>query len=93
MNPDHIRKHFEALGWSTDPAGRLCRQQVQHRNGRSVVRHYRITLQARTLRLDCRSLLTSDWIRIGGSYYSKIVKLPDGRLRVGSLLFRATGDR
>lgn len=66
---------------------------TQHKGVRTVeadkLRRMRVKLQATSCRIEVQTKIdnSNQWIRLGGDYYTNIVKLEDGRLRVGSYFF------
>ena len=68
-------------GWKPDRWGHW--QKTVPRAEREP-RRLRVKLQDLSCRIEVRSSDGSSWIRMGGEYYSKLVELPDGRLRVGT---------
>lgn len=49
----------------------------------------RIVLGDRAIRIESQPKILSrrKWFRIGGDFYSRVIFLPDGRLRVGTMFF------
>lgn len=90
------RKQFEqvlvACGWERDRFGHY------HKSARG--KQYRVKMQDRSCRIETLvrheatmySPERKEWIRLGGEYYSKIVELPDGRVRVGKHVFSQKFD-
>lgn len=109
MKKEAYIKFMEALGWSLDRWGHLQKSitrrlpHVDYPIGQEpfVTREYRIKLQATSCRIEIKthyekteySPARSEWVRIGGDYYSKIVQLGDGRIRVGSTFFGSKGTQ
>lgn len=87
---------LKADGWEQDRFGHMQKQITGKRRdtGATVTRQYRVKLQATSCRVEVKSEQKNfdggyDWIRVGGDYYTNIVKLDDGRIRVGSYFFGA----
>jgi len=85
---------LKADGWELDRFGHMQKQITGKRRdtGATVTRQYRVKLQATSCRIEVKSEQKNfdggyDWIRVGGDYYTNIVKLDDGRIRVGSYFF------
>lgn len=85
---------LKADGWEQDRFGHMQKQISGKRRdtGATVTRQYRVKLQATSCRIEIKSDQKNfdggyDWIRVGGDYYTNIVKLDDGRIRVGSYFF------
>ena len=79
------REQFEAVlvadGWEKDRFG--------HYQKAIRERKYRVKMQDLSCRIEVTeySLAKNEWVRLGGDYYSKIVQLDDGRIRVGTHFF------
>ena len=85
------REQFEAVlvadGWKKDRFG--------HYQKTIRERKYRVKMQDLSCRIEVQvryeateySPAKNEWVRLGGDYYSKIVQLDDGRIRVGSHFF------
>lgn len=85
------REQFEAIlkadGWEPDRFG--------HYQKTIRERKYRVKMQDLSCRIEVQvhydateySPAKNEWVRLGGDYYSKIVQLDDGRIRVGSHFF------
>lgn len=85
------REQFEAVlvadGWELDRFG--------HYQKAIRERKYRVKMQDLSCRIEVQvrydateySPAKNEWVRLGGDYYSKIVQLDDGRIRVGSHFF------
>lgn len=78
-------------GWKRDRFGHY-QKDIPCRN--SVTKEItslrmRVKLQATSCRIEVqrKSDDSNQWIRFGGDYYINIVKLDDGRLRVGTYFF------
>lgn len=85
---------LKADGWEQDRFGHMQKQITGKRldTGVTVTRRYRVKLQATSCRIEVKSELKNfdggcDWIRVGGDYYTNIVNLDDGRIRVGGHFF------
>lgn len=77
--------------WEADRFGHY-QKDVQRRNPVTkeiISRRMRVKLQATSCRIEVQTKIdnSNQWIRLGGDYYTNIVKLEDGRLRVGSYFF------
>lgn len=82
---------LEECGWKADRNGHY-QKDVQRRNPVTkevTLRRMRVKMQATSCRIELKSKIndSNQWIRVGGDYYSNILKLDDGRLRVGSYVF------
>lgn len=82
---------LKAEGWKADRFGHY-QKDVQRRNPVTkeiTSRCMRVKLQATSCRIELQSKVndSNQWIRLGGDYYTNIVKLDDGRVRVGSYFF------
>lgn len=107
MKKEAFIKFMEALGWSLDRWGHLQKSvtrrlpHVDYPVGQEplVTREYRVKLQATSCRIEIKvkheattyGSPGSSWVRVGGDYYSKIIQLDDGRVRVGSYIFGVKG--
>jgi len=84
-----------ALGWELDRFGHLQKDvAVFDRATREPKgsRRYRIKLQATSCHIEVKGTEKNfdggfDWIRAGGDYYSRVMQLNDGRIRIGSTFF------
>lgn len=93
MKKEELIKFLEGCGWSRDRWGHLQKEVTRRRPhvdfpvGQEplITTRHRVKLQATSCRIEVRG--EQDWIRVGGDYYSKIVQLDDGRIRVGTHLF------
>lgn len=91
MDKLELEAFFKAHGWAVDRGGHLFKV-----NG--AVR-LRIKFTKLAVRIEKRIVTETnlgytidrkfEWIRIGGDYLSRVIKLDDGRVRVGSYLFEA----
>ena len=87
MKREQFEEILKADGWEIDRFGHY------HKTVRR--RKYRVKLQDRSFRIEVQvrheateySPAKNEWVRLGGDYYSKIVQLDDGRVRVGSYFF------
>lgn len=98
MKREQIEEALLADGWTKDRFGHFQRTEtrrrphVDHPEGVVFVTKLRIKMQATSLRVEVQvdhpalsySPATKEWVRFGGDYYSKIVQLDDGRVRIGS---------
>lgn len=99
MKKEELVPFFVALGWKEDRFGNL-QKVYQYRNAdtgaiRSKTR--RLKFQATSVRIEVKSDAKNssggyDWIRVGGGYYKDIVKLPDGRIKIGTVLCGKKGE-
>ena len=82
---------LKACGWEADRFGHY-QKDVHCRNTASeeiTLHRMRVKLQATSCRIEVQIKVgdSNQWIRLGGDYYINIVKLDDGRLRVGAYFF------
>lgn len=94
MKKEELIAFLTSLGWELDRYGHLQKDVTnRHRETKELItRRMRIKLQATSCRIEVKSSQKNfdggyDWIRVGGEYYSKILKLDDGRIRVGTYFF------
>lgn len=101
MKREQFEEILKADGWEKDRFGhyhKTVRKRIPHVDRPEGViseRKYRVKLQNLTCRIEVLvryeateySSAKNEWVRLGGDYYSKIVQLDDGRVRVGSYLF------
>lgn len=94
------REQFEAVlvadGWEKDRFGHY-QKTIQKHIPEGVIheRKYRVKMQDLSCRIEVLiryeateySPAKNEWARLGGDYYSKIVQLDDGRIRVGTHFF------
>ena len=88
MKREQFEEILKADGWELDRFGHY------HKTGRGE-RKYRVKMQDLSCRIEVQIRLEAteyspaknEWVRLGGDYYSKIVQLDDGRIRVGSHFF------
>lgn len=85
------REQFEEIlkedGWERDRFGHY--HKTEHE------RKYRIKMQDLSFRIEVQvrheateySPAKNEWVRIGGDYYSRIIQMDNGRIRVGSHFF------
>lgn len=89
---DELVDFLKQCGWKTDRYGHLRNQITVKRKdtGERVVREYRIKLQATSCRVELQALIGdhNEWLRLTGAYYKDVVRLPDGRLRIGTGFFK-----
>ena len=87
MKREQFEEVLKADGWELDRFGHY--QKVIRE------RKYRVKMQDLSCRIEVQvryeateySPAKNEWVRWGGDYYSKIVQLDDGRIRVGSHFF------
>lgn len=92
MKREQFEEILKADGWKLDRFG--------HYQKTVRGKQYRIKMQDRSCRIETLvrheatmySPARKEWIRLGGEYYSKIVELPDGRVRVGKHVFSQKFD-
>lgn len=90
---DELVDFLKQCGWKTDRYGHL-QKEIAHRHpdtGERVTRLYRVKLQATSVRIEFRLTQgdgTKEWLRVGGAYLKDVVRLPDGRIRVGTYFFK-----
>lgn len=80
-------------GYEPDPRGDMVTTRPQTLPGGKVLtRKFRVRFQEISVRFEVQGLErhprwnTLPWLRLTSSYYSKIVDLDDGRMRVGSVV-------
>lgn len=82
---------LKAEGWEADRFGHFQKDvtRIHRETKQPVIRHMRVKLQATSCRIEVQSRINdqNEWIRVGGDYFTNIVKLDDGRLRVGTYFF------
>lgn len=86
MKREQFEEILKADGWEPNRFGHY------HKTGN---RKYRVKMQDLSCRIEVQvryeateySPAKNEWARLGGDYYSKIVQLDDGRIRVGPHLF------
>lgn len=93
MKKDAFVAAMQALGWEMDRYGHLQKDVTQSvkATGQKLTRRMRLKLQATSCRLEVKSQTKNsngayEWFRIGGEFYSKIVQLDDGRVKIGSAI-------
>lgn len=92
---DELVDFLKQCGWKTDRYGHL-QKEIAHRHretGERVIRLYRVKLQATSVRIEFRITQgdgSKEWLRVGGAYFKDVVRLPDGRIRVGTYFFKKT---
>lgn len=60
------------------------------RTGQTHERIYRVKMQVRSLRYEAQAVEPPrQWLHIGGGYFKDCEELPDGRLKLGSVIFKA----
>lgn len=87
MKREQFEEILKAEGWEPDRFG--------HYQKTIRERKYRVKMQDLSCRIEVQvryeateySPAKNEWVRLGGDYYSKIVQLDDGRIRVGSHFF------
>ena len=101
MKREQFEEILKADGWEPDRFGHYHKtkqwrtQQVDSPEVIIRERKYRVKMQDLSCRIEVQirheateySPAKNEWVRLGGDYYSKIVQLDDGRIRVGSLFF------
>lgn len=101
MKREQFEEVLKADGWELDRFGHYQKTErktiphVDHPEGIIRERKYRVKMQDLSCRIEVQvryaateySPAKNEWARLGGNYYSKIVQLDDGRIRVGSLFF------
>lgn len=101
MKREQFEEILKADGWELDRFGhyhktdRRIIPHVDHPEGIVRERKYRVKMQDLRCRIEVQvrheateyNPAKNEWVRWGGDYYSKIVQLDDGRIRVGSHLF------
>lgn len=100
MKRKQFEEILKADGWELDHYGHYHKtkrkriQHVDHPEGIVHERKYRVKMQDLSCRIEAQvrreateySPAKNEWVRLGGDYYSKIVQLDDGRIRVGSYI-------
>lgn len=81
LQVSELQEFFLRLGW-----------KIQRRHLYTVTENgvrLRIILGDRAIRIESQPKIFSKrtWFRIGGDFYSRVIFLPDGRLRVGTMFF------
>ena len=105
MDKAKLKTFLLGLGWAEDRFGHLQKTVTRKRphvdKGEVThVRQYRIKLQDRSCRIEVQyeigetqyNKAEKKWLRWGGDFYSKMVELPEGRIRIGSYIFGKKGD-
>lgn len=101
MKREQFEEILKADGWERDRFGHYHKTEqwrTQRVDSPEVIIHerkYRIKLQDRSFRIEVQvrheateySPAKNSWVRLGGDYYSKIVRLDDGRVHVGPYFF------
>lgn len=101
MKREQFEEILEADGWELDRFGhyhKTVRWRTQQVDSPEVIireRKYRVKMQDLSCRIEGQvrhaateySRAKNEWVRLGGGYYSKIVQLDDGRIRVGTHFF------
>ncbi len=101
MKREQFEAVLVADGWEMDRFGHYHKtvqwrtQRVDHPEGIIRERKYRVKMQDLSCRIEAQvrheateySPAKNEWVRFGGDYYSKIVQLDDGRIRVGAHFF------
>jgi len=101
MKREQFEEILKADGWERDRFGhyhKIVRKSiphVDHPEGIICERKYRIKMQDLSFRIEVQvrheateySPAKNEWVRIGGDYYSRIVQMDNGRIRVGSHFF------
>lgn len=101
MKREQFEAVLVADGWEKDRFGhyqktvRKTIPHVDHPDGVIRERKYRVKMQDLSCRIEVQvryeateySPAKNEWVRWGGDYYSKIVQLDDGRIRVGTHFF------
>ena len=101
MKREQFEEILKADGWKLDRFGHYRKtvlKTIPHADHPEMIireRKYRVKMQDLSCRIEVQvryeatsySPAKNEWIRIGGDYYSKIVQLDDGRIRVGSHFF------
>ena len=91
MRKNEFVHHLREAGWERDQWGNYHKLLTfRTKQGDPVIRKVRCKVGD----LSCRVELPSQsgtgkrtWLYIGGGYFRDVVKLPDGRLRIGSFFF------
>lgn len=101
MKREQFEEILKADGWEPDRFGHYHKtgqwrtRHVDHPEGVIRERKYRVKMQDLSCRIEVQIRLEAteyspaknEWVRLGGDYYSKIVQLDDGRIRVGAHFF------
>lgn len=103
MKREQFEAVLVADGWEKDRFGHYQksitrrRPHVDYPVGQEpeVTTRYRVKMQDLSCRIEVQfrydateySPAKNEWVRWGGDYYSKIVQLDDGRIRVGTHFF------
>lgn len=101
MKREQFEEILKADGWEPDRFGHYHKTKqwsVRYAGSPEVViceRKYRVKMQDLSCRIEVQvrreateySPAKNEWVRLGGGYYSKIVQLDDGRIRVGAHFF------
>lgn len=101
MKREQFEAVLVADGWEKDRFGHYQKTKqwrTQQVDSPEVVireRKYRVKMQDLSCRIEVQvryeateySPAKNEWLRWGGDYYSKIIRLDDGRVRVGSHFF------
>lgn len=101
MKREQFEEILKASGWELDRFGhyqKTLRRTIPHADyPDGIIREYkyRVKLQSLSCRIEVQvrheateySPAKNEWVRVGGDYYSKIVQLKNGRVRVGSYFF------
>lgn len=101
MKREQFEEILKAEGWERDRFGhyqktvRKVVSRPDHPEGVTRERKYRVKMQDLSCRIEVQvryeateySPAKNEWVRLGGDYYSKIVQLDDGRVRVGAYYF------
>ncbi len=90
---DKLVTTLQGFGWKLDRFGHL-HKDVRLKNG--ALRKLRVKVQVVSVRIEVRTeshsppgdeiTVPASWVRIGGTYLSDVVYLPDGRVKIGSKL-------
>lgn len=99
-----MAKHQQALidalkadGWELDRFGHFQKDVTRVKNresGETVTKRMRVKMQATSCRIEVQGKVNgqNEWFRVGGAYYSELILLPDGRVRVGTYFVGAKKD-
>jgi len=89
-----LRAALALLGWNEDAYGhmQITRQVPAKGDPTHVVsREYRVKMQATSVRVEVRGERQSDgvrpWIRYAGGYLKDCAVLPDGRVKLATIIF------
>lgn len=96
MHQTDIIKFFESRGWTLDRFGHLRKDlEMRKTTGEIELVPWRIKLQATSLRVERQIQVSgydgkskNEWLRVTSTYYKDIVTLEDGRLKVGTKIFK-----